>query len=218
MSGSSGNQDTGKHDETSNPSKKEKIITIIFGVVAVAVVGVLIWWGIKPDTPQEEEPAPSPSISEPATEKPSPSKTDDAPEPDSEHQPPPEENDGAMDKPRYVDGVMYSQTEKGVKEWEPVRRKFLQAFTSSDEIAPQVKDITDDETQKKLKREKPGAYADMEIAVGDDEDDWYRDEDVRPFSFTQIFTTTSKSHLYVSMEYIFDGEKGEWQVTGYEVK
>jgi len=215
MSGSKDNKGVGDPEESSNP-KRDRIITIAFGVVVVAVVGLLIWWGFKPDEPKEE-PTPSPSISESA-DTPTPTPTADGPEPDLENQPPPEENDGTTDKPNYVDGVPYSQSEKGVKEWEPIRRKFLQAFTSTDAIAPQVEDITDEETQKMLKEEKPGAYADMELAVGDDSEDWYRDQDVRPFSFTQIFSTNSDKELYVSMEYVFDGEKGEWLITGYEVK
>lgn len=216
MSGSKDNKGIDGPEESSNP-KRDRIITIVFGVVVVAVVGVLIWWGLKPDAPKEEETAPSPSISEPANT-PEPESTASGPEPDLENQPPPEENDGTTDKPNYVDGVPYSQSEQGTKEWEPVRRKFLQAFTSKDEIAPQVKDITDEATQKKLQKEKAGAYSDMQLAVGDDEDSWYHDEDVRPFSFTQVFSTDSDKQLYVSMEYVFDGEKGEWLVTGYDVK
>lgn len=215
---------------------------VVLVVIFVVVAGIIFFFpkgddndggqNTPAETPSSSSTTPSTSTSSGPSNSDSPSSTESSspnengssssssgpssdPEPDTQNAPPPEEGIGTTDKPAFVNGVPYAQTDEAIKDWTPVQSTFLQGLLGSGNILEKVKSVSSPAVQKKLEGVAAGAYKD-ELDL--DGEHMY-EEVATSFRLVQTYDTKSGKKVSMTIEYVFDGTNpGKWLVTDYSVK
>lgn len=192
--------------------KENPLAALIVGgllVIAIIIIAIMQFSGGEAEEEAQEQEVINPeNIGGPEEEE----EESQAPQADTENEPPEYESFGMTDQPREIDGVMYSQTDEARDEWEPIRDDFLEALLSGDDdIAEQVADYTSDSAQSDLEENPPELSG--ELLGTDPVEEPYES----PFYLQETYETDTNQQITVSFEYSFDGVEGEWIVSSYSL-
>lgn len=113
-------------------------------------------------------------------------------------------------KDPMLNGNPYSKSNEAMKEWMPVRVKFIRGLVSSGNIYDQIKGTATPEVEEKVKKIPDGKYKDVKfpaelITPGK--------ETAEPFKYTEEIFGTKGEKFTITVEYIPTGNSAEWKVS-----
>lgn len=124
--------------------------------------------------------------------------------------------DRLTDKPPLINGTPYAGTEEAMTEWAPVRTKFLKGLIAEGNILEAIKGTATPEVEAQVQEFEDGQFKDMKY--------YWEESDPEPLfvkfdstEYVEVLKTEDSRFVGVGMEYIFDGSKGEWKVSYFDV-